>query len=316
VTNQVPLSGSHSDSVIIAEGYVMKPGESLVSPIEATVSDGYFEAMKIPLVKGRYFDARDTKDSMHALVVDEKMAAHFWPGQDPIGRRLYKPGSPDNLFATGPDTDWLTVVGVVGEVQNDGIATNQATQGAYYHPYSQQPGSRFALVVRASRDVVPEVRKIVASIDPQLPLYSVKTMSDYLGDALMPRRMPMLLATAFAGVALFLSAIGIYGVLAYSVAQRRREIGIRLALGSTAREVFALVLRDGLNIVVIGLALGFVGLIALRQVISTVLFGVTPMDGTVIALVAGGLALVALIAMVIPARRAATVSPMVALSDS
>lgn len=315
VTTQVPLSGDHSDSVIIAEGYVMKPGESLVSPIEVTVSDGYFEAMKIPLVKGRYFDARDTKDSMHALVVDEKMAAHFWPGQDPIGRRLYKPNSPDNLFATGPDTDWLTVVGVVGEVQSDGIATNQATQGAYYHPYPQQPSSRFALAVRAARDVVPEVRKIASGIDPQLPLYQVKSMSDYLGDALMPRRMPMLLAMAFAMVALFLSAIGIYGVLAYSVAQRRREIGIRLALGSTAREVFGLVLRDGLNIVVIGLALGFGGLIALRQVLTTVLFGVTPMDGTVIALVAAGLALVALIAMVIPARRAATVSPMVALSD-
>jgi predicted permease len=314
----VPLSGDHSDSVILAEGYVMKPGESLVSPVEITVSDGYFEAMQIGLVKGRYFTPSDTKGATDALIVDEKMAAHFWPGQDPIGRRLYKPGSPDNLFKTGPDTRWLTVVGVVKTVQSDALIDEHPSVGAYYHPYYQMPNNGLALVVRSTRpsgELVPEMRKTLASLDPTLPLYDVKTMEQYLDNAVMPRRMPMLLAMAFAVVALFLAAIGIYGVLAYGVAQRRREIGIRLALGSTAREVFGLVLNDGLRIVGIGMALGLVGLFAVRQALAVVLYGVTPLDVPVIAAVAGALALVALLAMVIPARRAATVNPATALFD-
>ena len=159
------------------------------------------------------------------------------------------------------------------------------------------------------------IRKAVAAIDPALPFYSVRTMDDYLSQSLMSRRVPMLLAAAFAVVALLLSAIGIYGVLAYGVAQRRREIGIRLALGSTGSQVFGLVLREGVKIVAIGLSLGFLGLLALRRALVTVLYGVTPLDPTVIATVAFALGLVAFLAMCIPARRASRVSPVVALTD-
>jgi predicted permease len=312
------LSGNHNDSVILAEGYQMKAGESLISPIQNTVTPGYFEAMKIPLARGRYFTDGDTKDSMRAVIVDEKLANHFWPGQDPIGRRLYAPGSADKLFETGPDTKWLNVIGVVKEVQTDGIANGVPTVGAYYYAFSQSPQKGLGLVVRTSRpsdQVITEVRKAVSAIDPALPFYNVHAMSNYVDDALMARRMPMLLAMAFGAVALFLSAIGIYGVLAYGVAQRRREIGIRLALGSTATQVFGLVLKDGLVIVGVGLALGFAGLIGLRQVLTTVLYGVKPMDPTVIVGVAAGLALVAFIAMVLPARRAASVDPASALQN-
>jgi predicted permease len=318
ITSSIPLSGDHSDSVILAEGYQMKPGESLISPIQNTVTDGYFEAMKIGLVRGRFFTPGDTKDSMRAIIVDEKLANHFWPGQDPLGRRLYQPGSAAKLFDTGPDTKWFNVVGVVKEVQSDGIATGQKTVGAYYYAYSQQPENGLGLVVRAARpsdQITSDVRKAVAAIDPSLPFYNVHAMSDYVDDALMSRRMPMVLAMAFGGVALFLSAIGIYGVLAYGVAQRRREIGIRLALGSTAGQVFGLVLRDGIVIVAIGLALGLGGLVALRKVLGTVLYGVTPMDPKVIASVAAGLAVIALVAMVLPARRAAAVDPASALQN-
>jgi predicted permease len=317
VTSTLPLAGDHSDSVILAENYQMKPGESLVSPSQLVVSDGYLETMKMGLVRGRVFSASDTSTSTRAIIIDERMAAHFWPNQDPIGRRMYTPESAENVFKTGPDTKWLTVVGVVKEVQLDGLATDQPSVGAYYFPYTQQPQNRFGLAVRTSQGtaIVPELRKVIAALDPALPLYSVKTMGEYVDDALMSRRMPMLLAMAFAGVALFLSAIGIYGVLAYGVAQRRREIGIRLALGSTSGEVFGLVLRDGIKIVVFGLLLGFFGLIALRQVLAKVLFGVTPMDPGVIAMVAAVLSVVALLAMIIPARRAAGVSPATALTD-
>lgn len=315
LTTTVPMSGDHSDSVILAENYQMKPGESLVSPAEVTVSDGYFEAMKIQLVKGRLFNAGDTATSTRALIVDERVAEHFWPGQDPIGRRMFKPESAENLFKVGPDTKWLTVVGVVREVQYDGLATDRPAVGAYYHPFAQEPENNFGLTVRTSRGdgIVPELRSTLASLDPALPLYAVETMDQYVSDALISRRVPMVLAMAFAGVALFLSAIGIYGVLAYGVAQRRREIGIRLALGSTGGKVFGLVLGDGIKIVVAGLVLGFVGLVALRQILSTVLFGVTPMDPIIIASVAGALTIVALIAMVVPARRAAAVNPAEAL---
>ena len=317
VTSTVPMSGDHSDSVILAENYVMKPGESLVSPAEVTVSDGYFEAMKIQLVRGRLFTPSDTSTSTRALIVDERMAAHFWPGQDPVGRRMFKPESAENLFKVGPDTKWLTVVGVVREVQYDGLATDRPAVGAYYHSYAQEPDNSLGLTVRTARgeSIVPELRAAIASLDPALPLYSVMTMDQYVSDALISRRVPMFLAMAFAGVALFLSAIGIYGVLAYGVAQRRREIGIRLALGSTGGQVFGLILRDGIQIVVAGLVLGFAGLIALRHVLTTVLYGVTPMDPIVIGSVALALSAVALVAMVIPAKRAAGVNPATALAE-
>jgi ABC-type antimicrobial peptide transport system permease subunit len=209
-------------------------------------------------------------------------------------------------------------VGVVKEVQMDGLALDQPAVGGYYFPYTQQPENGFVLAVRTSQEskaIVPELRRVIASLDPALPLYSIKSMDDYVDTALMSRRMPMLIAMVFAVVALFLSAVGIYGVLAYGVAQRRREIGIRLALGSTGGEVFTLVLRDGIKIVAIGLALGFAGLLALRQALTSVLYGVTAMDPIVIGSVALALSVVALAAMVIPARRAASVSPSIALTD-
>ncbi len=317
ITSTLPLGGDHNDSVILAEGYQMKDGESLVSPSQLVVSDGYFETMKIGLVRGRVFNASDTPTSTSSIIVDERMVAHFWPNQDPIGRRMYMPESAKKVLETGPNTKWLTVVGVVKEVQLDGLATDRPAVGAYYFPFTQSSQNGFLLAVRTSNSkaIVPELRKVVASLDPALPLYSIKSMDEYVDTALMSRRMPMLLALAFAAVALFLSAVGIYGVLAYGVAQRRREIGIRLALGSTSREVFNLVLQDGIKIVAMGLVLGFAGLIALRQALTSVLFGVTPMDPMVIASVALALTVVALLAMVIPARRAASVSPAVALTD-
>jgi ABC-type lipoprotein release transport system permease subunit len=296
----------------------MKEGESLVSPSQVVASDGYFETMKIGLVRGRLFNASDMPTSTRVILVDERMVAHFWPNQDPIGRRMFTPESATNVLETGPNTKWLTVVGVVKEVQLDGIALDRPSVGAYYYPYAQQAQNGFGLAVRtklSSNDIVPALRKVLSAIDPALPLYSIKRMDEYVDTALMSRRMPMLLAMAFAVVALFLSAVGIYGVLAYGVAQRKREIGIRLALGSTSGEVFGLVLRDGIKIVVLGLVLGFAGLIALRHALTTVLYGVTPMDPIVIGSVALALSVVALLAMVIPARRAAGVNPAIALTD-
>ena len=215
-------------------------------------------------------------------------ASRIISGPDRIhsGRRLYQPGSPENVLKPAPDTKWLTVVGVVKEVQFDGLATDRKLVGACYYPFAQAPEHGMSLMVKStieSNALVGSIRKSVATIDAALPFYAVHPMTHYVDQALMSRRVPMLIAGAFAAVALLLSAIGIYGVLAYGVAQRRREIGIRLALGSTGAEVFALVLREGVKIVTIGLALGFAGLLALRHVLTAVLYGVTPLDPIVIA---------------------------------
>jgi predicted permease len=318
VTSTVPLSGDHNDSVLLAEGYRMKENESLISPNIIAASDGYFETMGTRLVRGRFISRQDTATSQRVVVIDERLANHFWPGQDPLGRRLYKPDSAENVLKPAPDTKWLTVVGVVKEVQFDGLATDRKLVGACYYPFAQAPEPGLSLMVKStieSNALVGSIRKSVATIDAALPFYAVQSMTHYVDQALMSRRVPMLIAGAFAVVALLLSAIGIYGVLAYGVAQRRREIGIRLALGSTGAEVFALVLREGVKIVTIGLVLGFVGLVALRRVLTTVLYGVTPLDPMVIAAVVVALAIVAFVAMSIPARRASRVSPVVALTD-
>jgi predicted permease len=319
LTSIIPFSGEVNSSVILAEGYVMKPGESLLAPMRTTVSEGYFETMRIPLKRGRYFTAGDTADAPRMVIVDERLARRFWPDQDPIGRRMYFPGSATDLLAMGPETQFLTVVGVVGEVQVLPPGVDFDPVGAYYFPYSQTADRSLVLAVRTAMppaSMVDVVRRQVAAIDPELPVYGVQTMAARFDEALITRRVPMLIAVAFGAVALFLAAIGIYGVLAYGVAQRRREIGIRMALGSTTRAVFAIVLGDGARIVVIGIAIGLAGAFLLGRAMTSVLFGVAPSDPLVIAWVAGLLAGVALLAVLIPARRAARVNPMVVLSEN
>jgi predicted permease len=319
ITDVLPMTGDWNDSVILAEGYVMKPGESLISPAATVASDGYFEAMGIPLVRGRYFDARDAAAGTRVAIVDERLAAKFWSGQDPIGRRLYQPDNPDDLLKVGPKTQFITVVGVVKNVQMVPAGTAGFTPvGAYYFPLTQVPRRGVVLVARTRSDadaaaLVQSIRGALSAIDPELPLYDASLMRDRVDSRLVPRRLPMLLAVAFASVALFLSAVGIYGVLAYGVAERRREIGIRMALGSTARDVFGLVLTDGMKIVGVGLALGLAGSFGLGRVMGQLLFGVEPMDATVLAVVAAVLTAIALLAVLVPARRAARVNPAVAL---
>jgi predicted permease len=318
VTTQLPFSGDHNDSVILAEGYTMKPGESLISPRNSSVSPGYFEALHIPLVRGRYFDARDTADAPGTIIVDERLAAKFWPGRDPLGRRMYFPSSAKDILAVGPDTKFYTVVGVVSNVEMEGPGGPFLPVGAYYFPYPQQPQHSFVLTVKTAGDpmsLIGQVRRKIAGIDPELPLFDVKTMDARVDNGLVSRRVPMLVAMAFGIVALFLAALGIYGVLAYGVSQRRREIGIRMALGSSTREVFGLVVGDGVRMIVAGFAFGLAGAYLAGRAMTSLLFGVQPLDPTVFVGVIGVLAVVGLVSTVVPARRAAHVSPLVALSD-
>jgi predicted permease len=273
--------------------------------------------MGISLVRGRYFQESDKQNSSSVVVVDERLAHRFWSNRDPIGQRMYQPDA-SNLTKTDEHTRWFRVVGVVSSVRLEDLSGKGNPEGVYYFPYSQDSSNAYTLAIRTAGDsgaMVPTIRTTMAGIDPELPLFEVRTMADQSALSLSSRRTSMLLAIAFGALALFLAAVGIYGVLAYLVTQRRREIGIRMALGSTQRGIVKLVLREGFTLVGIGLILGVAGAVALRTVVATEIYGVGSLDPLVIASVAALLGVVALAACVQPARRAVRVNPTIVLNE-
>jgi predicted permease len=315
----LPFSWDGNSTVIIPEGYAPKPGESVISPNQLFVSPGYMEAMKIRLKTGRFFNAGDTVDAPKAVIVDENLARRFWPNQDPIGKRAYLPDSPDDIAKPGPKVTWMTVVGVVGTVKMKGLVEGGETAraGAFYGVAAQFPGRGIGLAVRARGDVAATqaaVTRALAEIDPDVPLTDVFTMSARIDKSLNPRRAPMLLSLGFGAVALLLASIGLYGVLAYHVSQRTREIGIRMALGSEPGGIVRLVLGEGGTLVLVGLGAGLAGAVLLRGAIASQLYGVGALDPLVMVGAVGVLGLTSFLACWGPARRAAKVSPLVALS--
>jgi predicted permease len=319
MTTTLPFSGSYSDSVILAEGYQMQPGESLISPGQVVASEGYFEAMGATLVAGRFFTAADAEDRPRVLVIDNRLARRFWPKGDALGKRMYFPQDINNLMAAPKEEQMMTIVGIIEPMRLRGLVDSQAQlTGAYYSALPQVAPRTVGVAIRTTTQpdlLAGAARREIAQIDPEMPFYGVRTMEDRVSTSLMDRRTPMLLATGFAGVALFLAAIGIYGVLAYQVSQRRREIGIRMALGAESGSIFNLVLREGGLIVGLGAAFGLAGAFLLRRTLQAQLYETGAMDPRVVAAVAGMLIAVALVACVLPARRAAKTDPLIALSD-
>jgi putative ABC transport system permease protein len=316
VSTNVPLAGDFNNSVILAEGYAMKPGESVISPLRLSVTPGYLETMGITLVRGRYFRDSDDTHSPLVVIVDEKLANRFWPDRDPIGQKMYEPDA--DALAITDKTIRYAVVGVVRSVRLEDLSGRGNQEGAYYFPYSQRLSNNYVIAARTSGNsaaAVSAIRAQIAAIDPELPLFDVRTMAQREELSLLSRRTSMLLGLAFGVLALFLAAFGIYGVLAYLVAQRRKEIGIRVALGSTQFGVVKLVLREGLTLVVAGLVLGIVGAISLRSIVEKEIYGVAPLDPFVLGSVAILFGVVALMACVVPARRAMQVDPVVVLSE-
>jgi predicted permease len=270
------------------------------------------------VVRGRGFDDRDGPTAPKVVIVDQKLARRFWPDQDPIGRRMYLPQDINNLLAITDKTVFLNVVGVIHDVKLADLVGGNGEVGAYYFPMAQDPSRALTYAVKVATDpaaLAGSVRETLNGLDRELPVYEMQTMEERTDKSLMTRRSPMLLSLGFGAVALFLSAIGIYGVLAYLVTQRTKEIGIRIALGSSARSIFELVLREGLVLIGVGFALGAAGAFAVRRSLESQLFGVTATDPLVLVIVTGTLALVAIVACALPARRATRIDPIVALTN-
>jgi predicted permease len=315
-TDVIPLSGNHNDEVILAEGYQMKPGESIISPFRMDISPGYFEAMGISMTKGRSFDESDNETAPRVVIVDEQLAQHFWPNSDPVGRRMYLPGNPQDILKVDEHTTWLTVIGVVRNLRYEHMEDKGGSAGAYYRPIEQEPDNTLTFALKAVGDTDSAVRALRAEIfrlDPDLAVFDVHSMSERIDLSLAARKTSMLLANAFGGVALFLAMLGIYGVLAYLVAQRTREIGIRVALGSSRGSILKMVLREGLELVVVGLVLGIIAAVSMQKAVASEIYGVRALDPLVLVSVMAVLAIVALAACAVPARRAMRVDPIIAL---
>jgi predicted permease len=306
-TSNIALSGFESPSTVSAADRTAPDAQPLVPSI-VVATPGYFEAMSTPLVRGRYFTDADRESAARVAIVDEHLARRLWPDQDPIGKAILR-------GEFGPST----IVGVVREVRLERLAGSIDAIGTAYFPHAQAPPTRRLrwIAIKSVADsaaVVRELQAAVAEIDPDLPIADVQTMNERTSRSLVPQRLATNLATMFAAVALLLSMLGIYGVVTMLVARRTREIGIRMALGSTARRVLRLVLTEALVLIGAGVLLGLGGALAMAQALTGLVFGVRPTEPLLFALAALATACAALLACIAPAQRAARVNPVDVLS--
>jgi predicted permease len=307
-TTGVPFGGSVDDNAVSIEGQPPAPGESLRTHYTSGVAGDFFAAMGISLREGRLLTDDDSAGTVRVCVIDEDVAQRYWPGKSPLGHRLFNgtPDKPEEAFA---------IVGVVGAVQQKDLADRHA-KGSVFFPYIHYAGTSFTALVRtvlAPQSAGPALRAAVLRVDPELPVDDLKTMEARLDESLVARRSPLMLAGIFAGIALVLAAVGIYGVLAYAVAQRRREIGVRMALGALPQQILGQFLSLGGKLVIVGSLIGGIGGWLTGRAMQGLLFGVSAFHPAVFAGTAAVLGLVAMVACLAPAVKAARVPPMEAL---
>jgi putative ABC transport system permease protein len=307
----LPFAGDFSASTSFTRRGETDSADSPSAGMRVVTPD-YFRTMRIPVKAGRVFDARDNDVGLEVVLINDRAAQRFWPGQNPIGQQIHVGVN----LTRGVRSGQKTIVGIVGDVKYGGLDTG--TPPEIYLPFAQHQVDAYTVAVRTAGDPMafaPVLRNDVGALDRELPVADVQTMATLIGSSIAERRFTMLLLVSFAVVAVLLAAIGIYGVLAYVVSQRTQEIGVRLAIGASSRDVVGLFVREGAVLVIAGLICGIGGALAATRALTTLLFGVTPTDPLTFAGVAGALAVVALVATYVPARRAASVDPMNALRN-
>jgi predicted permease len=298
----MPMTDSGGSGTFLIDEDSAKPGYADYR----LASEGYFAAMGIPLLRGRRFAGTDTREAPHVALVSQSLASRYWPNEDPIGRTLQF-GNMDG------DRHPFHIVGIVGDVHDRGL--DSEVRPTVYAFYAQRPQRDLSFVVRAERDpgaLIPAMRAELQRLDPTLPA-EFRTLEQVVSSALDPRRFSLLLLGAFASVALLLAVTGIYGVTAYSVARRTREIGVRVALGARPRAVVAMVVGQGVAMALVGVAIGLAAALALARLLAGALYGVSATDPVTFGLVALTILGATLLASYLPARRAARIDPIVAL---
>ncbi len=303
----LPLSGNGGSGTTTVDTQSVPMEDSTPEADQRVVTPDYFKAMGISLVRGRFFEARDTDGAPPVTIIDESLAQTYWPNQDPIGKRLHQGGRQAKV-------PWATVVGVVRHVRNRTLEARSRVE--VYWPENQRAFGAMTLAVLAqgnAMSLVPTIQREVSSIDPDLPVYSVRTMTQVMGESVERRRLALILLAVFAGLALVLASVGIYGVTSYGVAQRKMEIGLRMALGADRGQVLRMMIWSGMTTIAIGLGFGLILALSLTRLMSGLLFAVRASDPLALGGAALLLMIAALLAIFIPARRATKVNPMVAL---
>ena len=310
-TTTVPLLWKGGTSGFYPEGLKEPQANMAYDANHRQISPHYLQTMKVPLREGRYFDEHDNEQAIPVAIVNETMARQYWPGENAIGRR-FKLGDPNS------DVKWITIVGIVGDVRQMGL--DVPVKAEMYFPYQQSNEHLFYtprdLVLRTTgnpKSVIGAVREAIHASDSDQPISNIATMEEVLGHEAGQRRLGMILISAFAALALLLASLGIYSILSYFVSQHRNEIGVRMALGASPQRIVWLVLKKGMSLTILGVGIGLLASFALTRLMSSLLFGVRPADPLTYFAVPAILGLVALLACLVPARRAVKVDPVVAL---
>jgi putative ABC transport system permease protein len=303
LTDVLPLGQQNDREYFTIERRPLPPGQWLVADLRR-VSPRYFNTMGIPLLRGRMLSNRDGRDAPPAILIDETLAHQYWPNENPLGQRMRLWG------------EYREVVGIVGQVHHYGL--EKQPEPTIYAPFEQMPDKAMALAVRTTMDtqaVAKAVKEAVWSVDRGQPVFQIRSMDEYLSLADTAPRISTLLLAVFAGISMLLAALGIHGVVSYGVAQRTREFGLRMALGSTPGQLKSLVIRSGIKTALVGLLVGMAGAAALASGLRALLYGVGPLDPVVMGGVAALLLTVALVANYVPARRATRIDPIEALHN-
>jgi putative ABC transport system permease protein len=307
----LPLSGSNTDSSFAIEGRSIAGKDPTPDEEIRTITPDYFRVLKTSLLRGRFFTEADNADAPGAVIINDTLAKKYWPNEDALGKRI--------TFSDPrkPDPKWLTIVGIVRSIRHRGLDVDPAPE--YYLPFAQDPEQHMVLTVRSTQDprsLASAIRREIQSLDPDQPLANIRTLEAVTADSVALRRMSMVLLVAFAGIALLLAGVGIYGVISYLVMQRTHEIGVRMALGAQRSDVLRLVVGHAAKLVGIGSIIGLVLALVSTRTLSALLYNVGAFDAATFIFVTVALAAIALVASYVPALRATRADPMIALSHN